>query len=485
MEAEIRLRGSQYEELGRLLLTRRDVESKGFVLCGRAEGKRRTLLLGREVVPVPETAYAERSRTRVVTSEAFVGEILDRCEAEGLSLLEAHSHPWTEAPRFSGIDDASDTRKFRATKEIPPPFRHATAVFGRDLGFEARIYDPSRRRAIPVGALTVLEAPLRFRRPSGAPQGSLSARQAAVFERQVRAFGEVGQAILGGLAVAVVGGGGLGSQIVQGLGLLGVGRLLLIDPDRLEASNANRQVLVTARQVRAGEGKVRALSRGLEALCPAVGGVAMEGDVRERACWAHLLDADIVVGAVDSHAVRHFVNALCACALLPFVDAGVGVRAEGGRIAAAGGQVRTVVPGVTPCLACLDKEAAERSLEEQTAEQHALSERAGYIRGERIPAPQVAFLNGVVASALVWEVVKLATGCLPTAPYVYYDLTQPAMWAVEEGERRDDCLVCSPAGLLGSGTDGILGLGTRGNGSPPPLPGRGGKETVDGYGRDT
>ena len=46
-----------------------------------------------------------------------------------------------------------------------------------------------------------------------------------------------------------------------------------------------------------------------------------------------------------------------------------------------------------------------------TPEQRERSIRAGYIQGERIPNPQVVFLNGVVANLLVWEAVKLCTGC--------------------------------------------------------------------------
>jgi predicted DsbA family dithiol-disulfide isomerase len=72
----------------------------------------------------------------------------------------------------------------------------------------------------------------------------------------VRAFGEAGQKILSGLTVAVVGGGGPGRQIAQTLALLGVGGLVLIDPDRLEASNANRVVGVSAEQMRANRARI-------------------------------------------------------------------------------------------------------------------------------------------------------------------------------------------------------------------------------------
>ncbi|MBE0618278.1 MAG: ThiF family adenylyltransferase, partial [Proteobacteria bacterium] len=414
---EIRLTGGQHAALRDLLLTRRDVESKAFVLCGVAEGHKRTVLLGREVVPVPDGAYAERSLTRVVTRGEFVAETLDRCPAEGLALLEAHSHPWGDGAAFSPVDDASDERKFRATAGLPAPFRHATSVFGADMGFAARLFDPARRRSCPVERLTIVSDPIRRYQADGTEAG-LPSSAGAAFDRQVGAFGAEGQQALSALTVAVVGAGGLGGQVALALSLLGVGHLVLIDPDRLEASNANRAVAVTGRQVRLGKAKVVALRETLGKLFAPPAITAVRQSVTDPVAWPHLLDADLVVGAVDSAAARSFLNAFCACCLLPYLDGGVGVKAEGGQIAAAGGQVRTVLPGETPCLACYDAEAGRRAVEAHTPGQRALARAAGYVQGEHIPAPQVVFLNGIVGNALVWEAVKLTTGCLPAAPYV-------------------------------------------------------------------
>ncbi|HEY3268661.1 MAG TPA: ThiF family adenylyltransferase [Armatimonadota bacterium] len=452
------------------LLSRRDVESKAFVLCGSVEGHERTALVGRAVILVPERAYEARTATRVVTSREFILPLLLRCAGEGLSCLEAHTHPWAEEACFSGIDDRSDAGKFRETEALPAPFRHATAVFGSGMGFSARLWDRGLKRAVPVSRLTVVDAPLRFHRAQGSAPEALSDHQAAVFDRQVRAFGADGQAMLRDMTVAVVGAGGMGSEIDQTLALLGVGHLILIDPDALEESNANRVVAVSGRDIGAGRPKVEAIAATLSALCEPPRVTAVPADVRERKVWPHLASADLIVGAVDSAAARHFLNAFCACALIPYIDAGVGIAVQDGKVEAAGGQVRTVLPGTTPCLSCLDRELSERAAEEQAPEERELSRAAGYIHGERVPRPQVAFLNGVVAHALAWEVVKLATGCLSVAPYVEYDLAQPALYPVVGAQRDPDCLVCSPAGLLGMGEAGLSGLDRERSGARVPLP---------------
>lgn len=469
---EIRMTQGGRDALVSSLLARRDVESKAFALCGAAEGPDKTALLVREVVPVPPSGYAERSGSRVVTRGEFVRALLDRCEAEGLSLLEAHTHPWDSGVGFSPVDDASDARKFAATEALPPPFRHATAVLGGDGSFQARLWDRTARAAVPVDRVTVVAAPLRFLAPAGRRAEGLPARQRAAFARQVGAFGEAGQAVLRDLRVAVVGAGGLGSQAIQQLALLGVGQIALVDPDRLEETNANRVVGVTAGQVRRGILKVKAIAGRLLRVGlhpPQV--LALAADARSGAAMDAVTASDVTVGAVDSAAVRGFLNALCASALVPYVDGGVGITAEGGRIQAAGGQVRVVLPGATPCLACLDEDARARSEEQHTPGQREAAVRAGYVRGEEVPAPQVAFLNGVVASALVWEVVKLATGCGNTVPYVYYDLMAQRMFEPDIPGRDPGCLVCGKQGLLAGGRAGaeawLLPEETEG---PPPGP---------------
>src|ERR1017187_1536171 len=47
---------------------------------------------------------------------------------------------------------------------------------------------------------------------------------------------------MGALSAAVVGAGALGNEVIKSLGLIGVGRILVIDPDRIEASNLTRSV---------------------------------------------------------------------------------------------------------------------------------------------------------------------------------------------------------------------------------------------------
>src|SRR5438552_13194346 len=77
----------------------------------------------------------------------------------------------------------------------------------------------------------------KSRVPTGERSGlALEAR----FSRQQLVFGDTGQRAISGKKVGIVGLGGLGTQITQALAHLGVGSFVLVDDDKVEASNLNR-----------------------------------------------------------------------------------------------------------------------------------------------------------------------------------------------------------------------------------------------------
>src|ERR1017187_8428568 len=81
-------------------------------------------------------------------------------------------------------------------------------------------------------------------------------------------FGAEKQDRLRQATVLVIGAGGLGCPALLYLAAAGVGRIVLLDPDVVEVSNLQRQVLFTSADV--GEAKVAAAARRLSALNPLV-----------------------------------------------------------------------------------------------------------------------------------------------------------------------------------------------------------------------
>lgn len=450
----LRFSSEIWKETQDSLFSTYEQETKCFLLCNAVEGPI-TVLLPIEVVHVPLSAYAARSRVEVVIKPDFILELLESCEKRSLSLLEAHTHPWSDDVAFSPIDLASDPKKFAVTEQLPAPFRHASIVLGKDRSFDGHIWNAKTKKTEPLLSARVIESPVKELQVHG--QATAMAIQQLGFDRQVELMGSAGQQSLARLKIGIVGCGGLGTQVAQALGYLGVRDFTLVDPDALERSNSNRVVGIPAADCEAGLSKVDALCKSLNQIFGhevKVNPVANR--VQEQSSWRALQECDLICSAPDSVAARQFLNRFACAFLIPIVDGGCGLRAKVGRLTEGGGQVQVISPGDSACRSCLPRDPQAEVREHLMSEQMESNIKRGYIEGADLHAPQVVFLNGVIGNLMAWEVVKLITGCADSIPYTYYDLLHSRVFPVEDAVRNDDCSCCSIAGWLASGSDHFL-----------------------------
>ncbi|MEB3860336.1 MAG: HesA/MoeB/ThiF family protein [Desulfurococcales archaeon] len=162
------------------------------------------------------------------------------------------------------------------------------------------------------------------------------------YSRQLPMLGASGQVELASSTVAVVGLGGLGSLVSYYLAAAGVGRLVVVDGERVELNNLNRQILYTTRDV--GEWKADVAARRLGELNPDIEIVAhrqmVDGDNAEEL----LGEADVIVDGLDDWRAR---------IVLDYYSQETGKPLVHGAVDGFYGQMTVIVPGKTPCLACL------------------------------------------------------------------------------------------------------------------------------------
>ena len=147
---------------------------------------------------------------------------------------------------------------------------------------------------------------------------------------------------ISGHSAAVIGCGGLGTNIAVHLAGAGIGKLLLIDYDRVEARNLNRQFLYTQADV--GREKSRLLAERLRAYAPEVAIDSVCGPYEADLCAGY----EIILIAVDNLETRSAVNRDCTLRGVPCVN---------GSINGFFGTAYLYLPGKTPDLAaagCLD-----------------------------------------------------------------------------------------------------------------------------------
>jgi molybdopterin/thiamine biosynthesis adenylyltransferase len=141
--------------------------------------------------------------------------------------------------------------------------------------------------------------------------------------------------------ILVVGAGALGNEVGKLLALMGVGHVLVFDPDTIERSNLSRSVLF--RDSDEGRLKVEALTARMRELNPDVTVVGRGQNVLESAGLGLFLWADVVIGAVDNREARLFINSACARVGRAWVD---------GAIEGLSGVVRVFDPARSACYEC-------------------------------------------------------------------------------------------------------------------------------------
>ncbi|MEE9151765.1 MAG: HesA/MoeB/ThiF family protein [Thermoplasmata archaeon] len=144
----------------------------------------------------------------------------------------------------------------------------------------------------------------------------------------------------------VVGVGGLGATVAEILTRVGIGRLVLIDYDKLEIANMNRLIYKPSQ---VGMYKVEALKDYLFEISQDVDIVAYPNDITTGEGYKIFIEetekSDVVFGCVDTFGVRLFMNAKCVKKGKTFIDGGASL--DGIR-----GSVQVVIPGKTACYRC-------------------------------------------------------------------------------------------------------------------------------------
>lgn len=161
------------------------------------------------------------------------------------------------------------------------------------------------------------------------------------YRRQIAipGFGEASQRKLEGAHVVVAGMGGLGSAASMYLAAAGVGHLTLIDAQRVEFSNLNRQLLHWPPDVE--RLKTESAMEKLHAVNPSLSIDAKPEQITRENINELLRNADVVVDGVDNYLTRYLLNEACVRIGKPFVH---------GAVEGLNGQLTTIIPGDGPCL---------------------------------------------------------------------------------------------------------------------------------------
>ena len=222
--------------------------------------------------------------------------------------------------------------------------------------------------------------------------------------------------------VLVVGAGALGNEVVKNLTLMGVGQILVIDFDTIEAANLSRSVLFREKDTKRKKSEVVA-ARAKE-LNPDSKIQYLHGDVTTELGLGIIRRMDVIIGCLDNREARLAVNRFAHWMGKPWVD---------GAIQELLGLVRVFVPGQGACYECTLTEQARRDLALRYS--CPLLARQNILMGKVPTTPTIASIIGGMQSQ---EALKLIHGMdVQAGKVVHYNGLNNQMHTTAYTHRED------------------------------------------------
>ncbi len=235
----------------------------------------------------------------------------------------------------------------------------------------------------------------------------------------LKEVGVKGQMKLLGAKVLVIGTGGLGAPAAMYLAAAGVGTIGLVDYDKVDLSNLQRQIIHQTADV--GKPKVQSGKETINAMNPDVHVVAYNEWIKADNILDILKDQDydFVLDATDNFPAKFLINDACVMAKKPFSHAGI-IRFQG--------QTMTYVPGKGPCYRCVFKNPPP-------ADAVPTCKQAGVL----------GVMGGIIGTIQATEALKyiLGLGDLLTGYLLTFDALRMEFRKVKLG-KVENCAVCGP-----------------------------------------
>jgi len=417
----VTMTGEQWAVLRRHLFPGDGEEHGAILRCGIASTPRGSRLLVRDVIVARDAIdYVPGRYGYRMLTEAFVLDNITVCDDERLAYLAVHCHGGQNEVGFSDDDLASHARGYPALLGISRGMPVGALVFARNaVAGDVWLQDGTR---VEVEELRVVGRPRRWLQPRPRRAPTLD----KTYDRQSRLFGDQGQQILRRQKVAIVGLGGGGSIVNELVARLGVGHIVLIDPDRVDVTNLPRivgarrvdalprlsderrpaWVRLVAGQFRAP--KVSVARRVVRQAARRTRITSIMGSVDDSTVTAQLLDCDHIFLAADTAVARHIVNAVAHQYLVPVTQIGAKVSVDpAGNLTDVFSVSRASTPG-NGCMWCNGLINPDRLRVETTSDEQL--ERQRYVDDVAVVAPSVISLNAVAAAAAVNEWLMCVTG---------------------------------------------------------------------------
>lgn len=377
-------------------------EAVAVAICGRHNYKNNKKLLVNELILIPYDQCPVRTPDLVNWSTTMVIPFLEKASRKGMALLKIHSHPGGYRD-FSETDDKSDRELFESVygwMEDEEP--HASAIMLPDGEIFGRIMH-SDLSDQPIDRITICGDDIILWDKNHA-----NCKIQEFEKRTSQAFGAGTTSILKSLKITIVGCSGTGSPVIEQLVRLGVGQVVLVDPDRIEEKNLNRIINSTIKDAKTESFKVQVLKKAIENIGLGTHVIDFNKNLfDDNAIINEIASSDVIFGCVDSVDGRHLLNQIATFYLIPYFDLGVKLKSDGkGGIDQIMGSVHYLQPGGSSLRmrgVYSEEELRASSMFRSNPNEYHKQKRSGYIVDVAVDSPAVVSINTQIASIAVNE----------------------------------------------------------------------------------
>ena len=269
-----------------------------------------------------------------------------RQEKKGIAFM--HSHP---TPGWQGMSHpdvkAEQTLAFPARVTGLPLIG---LTLGRDGYWSARFWEKSKKMrrywCKKVRVINPNSYDIYFNDHIAPPHQCKE-----ILKRTFDTWGKDAQNKIARLTVGIVGLGSVGCIVAEAIARIGVSRVVLIDPDKVEKHNLDRLLYATSRDV--GKLKVELAKQKIKkhATAKPIKVMAYPVSIQDRSAYDAALDCDIIFSCVDRPVGRDILNYMAYAHLIPVIEGGVEVQVQNERLSAAHWRTHIVTP-YHRCLCC-------------------------------------------------------------------------------------------------------------------------------------
>ena len=261
---------------------------------------------------------------------SYVGRVMHRARQENAGVAFMHSHPNPGWQRMSPADVEAE-RDVLAYPAGVTGLPLVGLTIGSDGYWSARFWERSvgqmqRTWCHKVRIVGPRSYRMNFNDNIGPPE-----ERRNILKRTFDAWGNESQNTVSRLNIGIVGLGSVGSIVAEAIARIGVAKVTLIDPDRIEEHNLDRLLHGTVNDI--GQLKVDVVARAMKrhSTAKSIQIEQLPVSVHDNYAYKSALDCDVIFSCVDRPIARDVLNYISNAHLIPVIDGGVSIEADGRR----------------------------------------------------------------------------------------------------------------------------------------------------------